>query len=759
MKKLSCIILFVLFINTSFATLTTPTQLSPNFNSVNNEPNVILDWSATTGATAYEYKLSINANLNGILSQTISGASQVSTSNLYFGTTYYWQVRAIKTTAPIDSSAWSSIWNFTTLDQLGLLSPLNGAINLEPNILLDWSGIAGISNYDYEWDTVSTFTSPQHYYASVGAVSQVNSANLRFGTKYFWRVRARHAADTTQWSAVWNFTTLDQLGLLSPLNGAINLEPNILLDWSGIAGITNYDYEWDTVSTFNSPHYYSASVGAVSQVNSSNLRFGTKYFWRVRARHAADTSQWSAIWNFTTLDQVGLLSPLNGAINLEPNILLDWLGIAGITNYDYEWDTAETFNSSLYYTASVAAISQVNTSNLRFGTKYFWRIRARHAADTTQWSTVWNFITLDQLGLLTPSNASLNLEPNTLLDWSGIAGISNYDYEWDTVSSFNSSQYYYASIGATSQVNTSNLRFGTKYFWRVRARHAADTTEWSAVWYFTTIDYLNHLSPANNSFGVSLSPVLDWTGISGILGYEYRYSEYSNFSNASQFSIGAISQATLSGIGYGFQYYWQVRAFHATDTSEWSLPWNFTSQYQMTQAPTLISPVNNSINIPVTGTSLQWTSANGATLYEYQIDDNPLFTSPLSHSVLALTDTSGALLANTIYYWRVRAANNTGYSPWSLTWSFNSENTTGISSMAPLADFMLYPNPAKDRILLKFILLQPFLEIYNLQGNLVYQARINGPLTELDLSQFSKGLYFLRLSENEKTYLKRITIE
>jgi hypothetical protein len=295
-------LLFLLKLTPAFAILNTPTLIAPIIGSLNNEPNVLLDGSSITGATGYEYLISTNSNLVGASIQMVTGTSQVSTINLLFGTKFYWQVRAIKTSSPIDSSSWSVIGSFTTVDQIGLLAPFNGAINIEPNVLLDWSGIFGITNYDYQWDTVATFNSPINFYASVGATSQVSSANLRFGTKYFWRVRARHAADTTQWSPIWSFTTVEYLTHISPSNNSTGINLNPLIDWAGIFGITGYQYRYSTSNNFSNPNLFT--IGATSQAGLLNLSYGTQYFWQIRTFHSADTSEWSIPWSYTTIYQI-----------------------------------------------------------------------------------------------------------------------------------------------------------------------------------------------------------------------------------------------------------------------------------------------------------------------------------------------------------------------------------------------------------------------------------------------------------------------
>jgi len=420
--------------------------------------------------------------------------------------------------------------------------------------------------------------------------------------------------------------------------------------------------------------FYSSVSNSSSQVTSANLRFGTKYYWRARARHTVDTTLWSPTWNFTTINQIALVSPTSGAINQSPDVVLDWNLLSGITNYDYQWDTTATFNSPLSFYSSVSnSSSQVTSANLRFGTKYYWRARARHTADTTLWSPTWNFTTINQIALVSPTSGAINQSPNVVLDWNLLSGITNYDFQWDTTATFNSPLSFYSSVSnSSSQVTSANLRFGTKYYWRARARHTVDTTLWSPTWNFTTIEYITHVSPANNAISISLNPIIDWNLMSGITGYQYRYSTDANFSNPSLFTISnSTSQATLSNLSYGTQYFWQVRAFHTADTSLWSIPWNFTTLYQITTAPILVSPANNTTNVLTTGTTLTWNSVSGATLYQYQLDNNNSFTNPVSNTTTNLNTLTGNLTPNLPYFWRVRAGNGSGFSPWSTIWTFS----------------------------------------------------------------------------------------
>jgi hypothetical protein len=660
--------------NSAFAVLNTPTQLAPTNGAINQDVNAILDWNVVSGITGYNYQYDTSPTFNSpnLFNGTLGATSQVTLANLQFNTTYYWRVRAIKTTAPIDSSLWSGAFAFTTINTITNLAPADGAINQEANVLLDWTAFSGITGYLYQYDTSPTFNSPNLFNGIIGATSQVASANLLFNTTYYWRVRAYHATDTSAYGPVWSFTTINAITNLSPANGAINQETNVTLDWTAFSGITGYLYQYDTSPSFNSPNLFNGIIGATSQVASANLLFNTTYYWRVRAYHAADTSAYGPVWSFTTINAISNLSPANGAVNQEANVTLDWTAFSGITGYLYQYDTSPSFNSPNLFNGIIGATSQVASANLLFNTTYYWRVRAYHAADTSAYGPVWSFTTINAITNLSPANGAINQETNVILDWTAFSGITGYLYEYDTSPSFNSPNLFNGTINGASQVNSANLLFNTTYYWRVRAYHAADTSAYGPVWSFTTINLITHLSPANGSIGTTLTPLLDWTAFSGILGYQYRYSEDSTFATANYGVLGATSQVTLPTLLYGTQYFWSVRAFHAADTSEWSNKWNFTTNYQMTIAPLLIAPANGATSIALNGVQLQIESVVNATEYQYQIAANSNFSNSTFYTSANLTLALGSLNPSTTYYWRARGRNAAGNSPWASPFTFTT---------------------------------------------------------------------------------------
>lgn len=104
-------------------------------------------------------------------------------------------------------------------------------------------------------------------------------------------------------------------------------------------------------------------------------------------------------------------------------------------------------------------------------------------------------------------------------------------------------------------------------------------------------------------------------------------------------------------------------------------------------APTLLSPPNGATGQP-SSVVLEWNASPGAATYHLQVATDSGFAVPvLNQSGLAATSLqTGSLLAGQTYYWRVNAANNSGASGWSETWSFTVLSAPSIPILLLPAD-------------------------------------------------------------------------
>ena len=377
-----------------------PTLSSPSNGATAVRLRPTLQWNSVSSCNYYDYECDTTPNFNSPELQSgsvASGTTSIRLNQLRYGTTYYWRVR-IRLNS--DTSSWSTVWSFTTAGTIALTSPSNGTTlyrYLHPT--LDWDFINDGDYYEYQYDLSPDFDSPELVsgLVSVGTSEVELTAPMRFGTTYYGRVREYTSIDTTPWSATWSFTTPGEIALVSPANGStLSRTLNPTLDWDYINGGDTYEYQYDLSPDFDSPELVTGqrAVGTSEIDITTPLRFGTTYYWRVREFTSIDTTPWSETWSFTTPGEVVLVSPANGTTNVGSSTTLDWDYIRGGTIYEYQYDVTPAFNSAELVEGSIqVGTSQVTISNLEENRLYYWRVRELSAVDTTPWSEVWHFST------------------------------------------------------------------------------------------------------------------------------------------------------------------------------------------------------------------------------------------------------------------------------------------------------------------------------------------------------------------------------
>ncbi|MCE3278223.1 MAG: tandem-95 repeat protein [Bacteroidetes bacterium] len=108
--------------------------------------------------------------------------------------------------------------------------------------------------------------------------------------------------------------------------------------------------------------------------------------------------------------------------------------------------------------------------------------------------------------------------------------------------------------------------------------------------------------------------------------------------------------------------------------STFSTAYSFTVPF-IIGSPTLISPSNNSLNLPITN-NFSWSTVGGATSYHFQISSDANFTDIVAEdSTLATTNSAFTVPdCQTSYYWRVRAIAVGGVSSWSTVYKLTTKN-------------------------------------------------------------------------------------
>jgi len=627
----------------SFTVISNPVLGTPTDASANLNLDVSLWWSPIQGVTKYELQLDTTISFNSALlidSLIHDSISNISLNTLLDNnTTYYWR---LKTMHVADTSSWSAVWSFTTIDSMpaapALIKPLDMALNLNAEELFYWSAVSGAVSYLVEYSTDSLF--------AISNTVQTTSTALHidsfyFSTTYFWRVKAISASDTSAWSAVFRFTVLDAVPLNTPYDGSVGVMTGTSLSWATLNGINSYMVEYDTDSLFSAPVSVTTNYTLTSL---QNLKFGETYFWRVKVLSDVDTTNWSPAYSFTVVDNLTLLSPADASNQLLA-VIMTWETINGATLYECQVDTTLAFNSTLLNNISVNAdlpLVQAFSEQALFGTTYYWRARAISAYDTTSWSQAWSFITENNLSLAMPVDGATDIMPNTALRCFNLTGALSYQFELDTTPLFNSFAYQLLFSGSDLpfvEAQSSELLFGTKYYWRSRARVGSAFSMWSATWNFTTVDTIILTAPTTNSNITIKNPLLKWKAVEGIANYELWLDTSASFANPTIYNVSTttdeIMEYTILGatLTYGEKYYWKVKAVHAQDSTEWSSIWNFNYDYNVgiednssvTSAKIYPNPTNGNFAIELnmsnaTDVNLQILDITGRVVYNEMLN-------------------------------------------------------------------------------------------------------------------------------------------
>lgn len=188
-----------------------------------------------------------------------------------------------------------------------LKTPSDNAVDVSIPATLEWEAINGVIGYNLQVSTDSLFSTLIFNQGELVDNSQ-QIEGLNYLTKYYWRVRATNSYGTSNWSTVWSFTTTGTAPavptLSTPANNATGQAVNPTLTWSTSSGATSYTLQVSTNSSFTSFVYNQSGLTNPSQ-QLSGLSYLTQYYWRVSATNSYGTSNFSSVWNFTTLNQAG----------------------------------------------------------------------------------------------------------------------------------------------------------------------------------------------------------------------------------------------------------------------------------------------------------------------------------------------------------------------------------------------------------------------------------------------------------------------
>jgi photosystem II stability/assembly factor-like uncharacterized protein len=733
-------------------------QLSlPENGSIDQMPDVVLDWNAVTGGNTgiiqYEIQMDTDPGFPSPVVFETEFLSAIQTSELLFGETYFWRVRAID---GADVSSWSETWSFRVIRRIVLTKPTD-ASNQTTEVEIQWEAVTGITEYDYQFDTSFYWTG-----VPTGVTKNILGVAVLDAT-HAWAVGAGGYVlfyDGTTWTEQQSNTTKD-------LSSVAIVDANNV--WAAGKGGTVIYYNgtsWATQTTgnnldLNGVHFTSVSDGwAVGKTGVVLHYNGTA--WAAMDTVAAD---------------------LNKVFAVDANHV--WaVGKGGlVVFYDGSgWSTQTSGTTkdilSLYFNSANEgwAVGKI-------GLFLYYK--------DGNWSLDDNKLTtkdLYSIWFTAPDNAWVVGKTGTFLQYDGIewfsqsggtaTNLNGISFNGTTgfavgesgvLISYNDQAFgsplavIYNANSDVTKAKVIDLLFGEQYFWRMRTRHALDESEWSGARSFTVKPTVELDKPTNNSTDQNLDVLLKWKKYSELVTYDIQIDEDEAFGSPIYLTSNTFS-INADQLKFGTTYNWRVRALHALDVSDWSEVWKLST----VSTVVLTSPANDETNVKLSPL-LEWEALTGILEYEVNFASDANFTDMLAHDIIPATEDSYivpiVLDKEARYYWRVKAINGLDSSDWSSVWSFVTLPPVGIDEPGLAGQLNIYPNPVKDKLYIQLAdkkSLDISITITDLLGKTVFNKTF-GLETQyqteaIDVSSLKEGIYMLRLSDGTSIYTRKIII-
>jgi len=523
-------------------------------------------------------------------------------------------------------------------------------------------------------------------------------------TPYFWRVKAKNATDSTDFSAIWKFTTqAEPIGrprLAAPENGA-SVPKSSVLTWrppSGASGSTWYEVQVAVSNTFDTSSVVVIDTveGASSSVQILGLAYGKTYYWRVRGRKRTSvTGAYSDVRNVKTF--VGASKSTYSKYTIDGN----QDGATSVYAADIDGDGDMDVLSAGFYSGDIMWYenngSEVFTKRTiddnQDGATSVYAADVDGDGDMDVLSAGWNS---DDV-MWYENNGNEVFAKRTIDDnQDGARDVYAADVDGD-------GDLDVLSAGAISDDITWYENNGNEIF----TKHTIDANQDGAysvytadvdgdsdldvlavgvnsdkvVWYENTLTVSERLvaptlaSPANGAMDISLFPTLSWSSVNNATAYDLQVATNGSFTAGVQHFAGiTVTSKTLSGLAEGTQYFWRVRAKNSSKTSDYSSIRSFTTEPISLGAPRLASPSNGAMNLSLFPT-LSWSAVKGATRYDLQVSTSFYFTRNVQ-TFTNMTSTYkklSGLAEGTQYFWRVRAKNSSKTSEYSSSRGFTTE--------------------------------------------------------------------------------------
>jgi len=441
--------------------------------------------------------------------------------------------------------------------------------------------------------------------------------------------------------------------------------PNTLnLVWSSSYGATGYKLDASTDPAFSNlvNGYNNLNVSGTSQT-VSGLTAGTNYYFRVRAVNSGGASPYANGSSVTTA-----LPPVatNASAITGTGFIANWNVAATATGYLLDVATDNSFTNILAAYSNLAVVGNSKTiAGLTNGTTYYYRVRSVNASGNSANSNIITVTTIPGIpGLVSFSAVTAT---GFQASWNAVPGATSYQVDVSGNAAFSNfaTGFNAASVSGTS-VTTTGLFAGLVYYVRIRAVNANGVSGNSATCQQLLIPPAPFARAATSPTTTSFTA--NWIAALGATAYSIDVADNSGFNPTLPAYGGLVTTSTaltVNGLTPGTTYYYRIKASNSSGTSEWSTN---TSALTLPQPPLAIDATATA-----TGMNVNWVSVASATAYELFISTDQNFTNLIPvygpktiSGNSTTTETVSGLTPSTLYYLKMRAANSSGTSDFSI---------------------------------------------------------------------------------------------
>lgn len=278
--------------------------------------------------------------------------------------------------------------------------------------------------------------------------------------------------------------------LIRPANSLSYVQTdNLEFRWNSIPDEIFYRIQIARNLTFDASYLIHESDRLDTSVVISNLPNNTTLFWRVLS---AKNSSWSEVRNFTTVDLPStpiLISPRDGANNLDTVVTMLW--DKNPNNSEYRLEVARNAGFTELILAEALEDTFYVADELNFNTFYYWRVRALNVDNLiSNWSVTNRFKTgLISPTIIFPEAGQRNVPLELRIDWDPVTGGTAYDFQLSKDNQFQ--DLLIDQRTTNTHYDLSNLEYFTEYYWRVRVRNVAgELSPWNEANFTTTPGFI-----------------------------------------------------------------------------------------------------------------------------------------------------------------------------------------------------------------------------------------------------------------------------